>query len=202
MRVFSVWAAAFSVKDFSFENERLKGALELYKEGQLLVAKGDYEGACDAIMAGVFSGRKLVERMQQEDSSSPESAKALEWLVASYVTCAEARSTLGDWDKARGDAWAACMISRNTSLDALHCMLQVCESTDDLFGQLSVLKSIEACLLEKGLTSSKDPENGRPKITATPGVVSEDRSSLKDIIRRISQVEAALELKMNTPQEK
>ena len=194
-----VWIAALSAREFSFQNDRLKGALELYKEGQLLVAAGEYIEGCDAIMTGVFSGRKIVEAMQQEDENNPESAEALAWLVASYLTCAEARITLQQWDKARSDAWAACMLSRNTNPEALQCMFRVCENTGDLFGQLSALKAMEECQMSGLLASTRD-NSSRSDEAVVSGAI-DDWLTLKNIKETVSYVEAALLRKMNAPEE-
>ena len=198
-----VWTAALSARDFSFQNDRLKGALELYKEGQMLVANGEYNEGCDAIMTGVFSGRKIVEAMQLEDENNPESAEALAWLVASYVTCAEARISLQQWDKARSDAWAACMLSRNANLEALQCMFRVCKSTGDLFGQLSALKAIEAIQMTVflALTSDDSARDGSFKSCTEEAITSGDGVTLKGIREKISQVEAALDQKMQAPEQ-
>jgi len=71
------------------------GSLDFYKEGQQLAQDGDFKEACDAFMIGIFSGRKVVEQMQN-DPTDQESIGALEWLGASFVSCGEARIQLGD----------------------------------------------------------------------------------------------------------
>jgi hypothetical protein len=204
-RALSLSLAAFSVKNFSFQNERLKGALEYYEEGQKLFVSGDYEEACDTIMTGVFSGRKAVESMQAENAMHPESAEALEWLVDSYIICAEARIKLQDWDKARSDAWAACMISKNSNLEALYCMLRVCEKVEDLFGQWSVLKSMEAWRhadeKKSNGTNAKSANAGENIDAAQRTGITEDPPSLQDIMTKISRVEKALERKMKPQNE-
>lgn len=47
------------------------------------------------------------------------------------------------WGTARSDAWAACSFSNNENVDALLCMLIVCELQEDTMGELQTLKSIE-----------------------------------------------------------
>ena len=142
-KVVGLWIYALSTpssQEYSFRDARLQIALEFYREGQQLLVEEKYRDASDALMSGVFAGRRVVEELHA--SSSEESATAMSWLVTSYIECAKARMKLGDWQTARSDAWAACMFSQNQNLPALQCMLTVCQNTDDLFGQLSTLKAI------------------------------------------------------------
>ena len=91
----------------------------------------------------------MQEEGESDDNQGPVVASlALDWLVASYLLCAEGHMELGDWQRARSDAWAACMYSQNTNLSALKTMLRVCEHGKDLIGQLSTLKSIEGVLAQ------------------------------------------------------
>ncbi len=176
-----LWLFAFSSQgsiDYSFQDTRLQGALDFYKEGQQLVQEANYSEACNAFMSGIFSGRKTVEKLQ-ESPNEDESVKALEWLVSSYIQCAEARIKLEDWQKARSDSRAACLYSQNVDLRALLCMLSVCENTNDLLGQLSTLKSI------RPLLESED------EIECVLGV----DLSLEDVKERIDRVEKMLEEK-------
>jgi hypothetical protein len=174
-----IWAFAFSSgsKTFSFQDERLQGALGFYEEGQQLLQDGSYRDACDAMMTGIFSGRKVVEAMCASDADDPETIEALDWLIVSYISCCEARMKLGDWQTARGDAWAACMFSQNLNPQALHCMLKVCENTNDLIGELNTLKSIQPLVL----ANDGGPES------------SESELSLKTVKHRIEEVEELLE---------
>lgn len=169
----------FNTQRFIFEDDRLQQAADCLQEGQEMAIRGEYQEARDTIMAGVFSGRKIVEKLQQmkEDQAPEVSSKALEWLISSYICCSKARIEMCDWDKARSDAWAACTFSQNTNVDALDCMLQVCEKTSDLFGQLTTLKSMEKVLhLPVGME-----ENGK-----------DQRLSIVEVRQKISQVEKTL----------
>eukprot|EP00977_Amphora_coffeiformis_P011921 scaffold2917_cov191-Amphora_coffeaeformis.AAC.14 len=127
-------------------------------------------------MSGTFMGRKAVKAMQRE-MSNPERKLAVDWLVASYLACGQARIQLGDWQTARSDVWAACMYSENSSLDALQCMLTVCENTDDLLGELNTLKSIQQLL---STTDGAD-------------AFSEEELSIDKVQEQIRRVEAKLQ---------
>jgi hypothetical protein len=135
--------------NYSFQDKRLQGALELYKEGQQLTSEGNYQEACDVFMLGIFSGRKTVQSLLENTNGGESNSGddddpqlALDWMVSSYLACAEAHIQIGDWQTARADAWAACTYSQNSNLQALEMMLTVCEKTDDALGQHSALKSI------------------------------------------------------------
>jgi hypothetical protein len=139
---------AFSGK-YSFQDERLKGALELCEEAQQLANDGKYRDACDTYMQGIFMGRKSVQRLQEnndDDDDDDDPTEALDWLVSSHAACGEARIRLGDWQTARSDLWAACTYSQNTNLQSLKSMLTVCKNTDDSFGELRTLNSIRDLL--------------------------------------------------------
>ena len=186
-KVFGVWIYALSspsYQDFSFQDARLQLALEFYKEGQQSLVEEKYRDACDAFMTGVFSGRRVVEELQASGANE-ESATAMSWLITSYMECAKARMKLGDWQTARSDAWAACMFSQNQNLDALKCMLTVCENTNDLFGQLSTLKAILPLLVER----AQAPDSPLPE---SHGL------SLETVRERIDKVEILLQQKFTS----
>jgi hypothetical protein len=152
---------------YSFQDERLQGALELYKEGQQLTVEGNYQEACDVFMLGIFMGRKTVQSLlqqggQDDGSSEDDPQLALDWMISSYLACAEAHIQIGDWQTARADAWAACTYSQNSNRQALEIMLTVCEKTDDALGQFSALKSI----LELSESTIEADEMIQQRITA------------------------------------
>jgi len=196
----------FSSTSFSFREPQLQGALEYLREGQDLVARGEYEEGCDTIMFGVYSGRRFVEAMQLErEEEDLERIMGIHWLTASYVSCSEARIQMEDWTNARRDAWAACMLSQNTNLNALYSMLQICEKTEDLFGQQSTLKSLETILQSATTIDKKKEEEEDPGLevedsSCTDTTSSKDqqwRFTLDEIRQRISIVETALQQRMN-----
>jgi hypothetical protein len=163
-------SSSSGTKNYSFQDERLQGALELYKEGQQLSIEGNYEEACDVFMLGIFSGRKTVQSLL-ENTTTGESSRgdddddpqiALDWMVSSYLACAEAHIQIGDWQTARADAWAACTYSQNSNRQALQMMLTVCEKTDDALGQHSALKSI----LELSESTRTEADGIQQRITA------------------------------------
>jgi hypothetical protein len=172
---------------YSFQDEKLKGALELYQEAKELANIGEYQEACDVYMLGIFMGRKTVQSLCENrndnsgrDDDDPQ--QALDWLVSSYLACSKARIQMGDWNKARGDAWAACSYSQNTNLEALECMLTVCENTDDDgLGELQTLKSIQQVLLSSSAEATIDDKEIIFKV--------------KDIQQRIAMLEEELERK-------
>jgi hypothetical protein len=131
---------------YDFKDLSLQIALESYEEGNSLCLEEKYRTACNAYMNGILVGRKSVQRLVENYSSDgdkeddPEAA--LDWLVSSYLKCAKARMEMKDWQTARADAWAACSYTQNTNLEALTCMLSICEATNDQLGQIQTLKSI------------------------------------------------------------
>lgn len=144
-------SALLLASKFSFQNEKLQNAARLYDEAEELASNGEWDEACAVYMQGIFMGRKIVQNLLQDDSNcnndnSDEAQLALDWMVSSYLECSRARIKMEDWEKARSDAWAACSYSDNKNLEVLLCMLHVCESTDDLFGELQTLKSIQTLL--------------------------------------------------------
>jgi len=175
---------------YSFQNERLQNAAQLYDEGQELTNKGEFKEACDVYMQGIFLGRKIVQGLlednQDQDTGddTDDAELALDWVVSSYVACSKARIELGDWNTARSDAWAACTYSNNKNLEALNCMVAVCENTNDLMGQLQTLK-----LIYQLISSSSSDVN-----VVTTGL-SREQLSVEDVQYRISNIETQLEQK-------
>jgi hypothetical protein len=137
---------AASPNDFEFQDSRLQMAVDVNRDAQQLVTDGKHKEACQEFMSGISIGRTAVQRLQERhgegesDADNPE--LALDWLVSSYISLFRARVEVGDWEKARADAWAACSYSLYKNLEALYCMLSVCENTEDKIGELQTLKSI------------------------------------------------------------
>ena len=173
------FAASCDNNNYSFRDEKLKGALSYYQEAQELAVQGEYQEACEVYMLGIFMGRKSVQRLLEEEESK-EGEHALDWLVSSYMACCQARIHLEDWNAARSDAWAACSYSQSQNLKALECMLMVCEKTDDCLGELQTLKSIQQLILQ---TSSMEDTVPNTKFHA------------EDIEQRIGNLETELERK-------
>ena len=136
-----------SSSKFTFQNERLQQAVTLYEEAKELSSRKQYEDACYVYMQGIFIGRNIVKDLVQNQESGQEHSEddpqlALEWIVASYLSRSKINIELGDWTTARSDAWAACSYSQNQNLEALDCMLTVCQQTNDLFNELQTLNLI------------------------------------------------------------
>lgn len=161
-------------KTFSFQNERLENAAQLFPEATLLLKQEKYKESCDLYMQGIFLGRKVVQELQQEQNDSMDDPKlALDWMIESYIQCSKARIAMGDINTARSDAWAACSFSNNENVDALLCMLTVCELQEDTMGQLQTLKSIEKWMKDRDmeeLERSLDKENSE---TLTLEIISD-----------------------------
>lgn len=144
---------------FAFQDARLQMAVDIFYEAQDLVTDGKHKEACEEFMSGISIGRSIVQRLQdtqdgQKNTDSPESA--LDWLVLSYISMFRARVEIGDWETARADAWAACNYSMYMNIEALYCMLSVCQNTDDKIGELQTLKSILAASTVSNSSRTKD----------------------------------------------
>lgn len=151
------------------------------QEATELVSQGEYEEGCDVYMQGIFLGRKVVQSLMEQDSSETDGDDpqlALDWIVESYLACSKARIELGEWNTARSDAWAACSYSENKNLEALVCMLKVCEK-DDPMGELRTLKLIDQLI-------SSDEQN------MNTGIIDGE-----EVLRRIQSLEEELERKFN-----
>ena len=189
--------------NYSFRAEKLKGALELFHEAQELVTEEKYQEACDVYMQGIFMGRKsvqaLVEQQQQNgnnakketkenDNDNDDPQEALDWLISSYLGCSQARIQMKDWNKARADAWAACSYSQNRNLQALQCMLTICENTNDRMGELQTLKSMLPLLVQV----LADDENENDLQTTT---MYQQQQQQQTIQERVAKLEEELERK-------
>ena len=91
--------ASSSSKPFSFQNERLQNAVNLFYEAEPLIQEDPKEAAY-LMMQGILSGRKIVQQLVEEEDGD-DAQLAMEWIVASYLRCSEARLLLQDYDTAR-----------------------------------------------------------------------------------------------------
>jgi hypothetical protein len=175
---------------YSFNNERLQNAAQLYDEAQELTNKGEIREACAVYMQGIFMGRKIVQGLLEDNpdqdtgDDTDDAGLALDWMVSSYVACCKARIELGDWNTARSDAWAACTYSNYKNLEALNCMVDVCENTNDLMGELQALKMIYQLIS----SSSSD-------VNVETAKLSREQLSVEDVQFRMSNIEEQLEQK-------
>ena len=173
---------------FLFQNERLQKAVTLYEEANELSSQNKLEDACYVYMQGIFTGRNAVrDLVENQDSKNDmdDPQLALEWIVASYLSRSRNHIELGDWNMARSDAWAACSYSQNQNLEALKCMLTVCQQTEDLFNELQTLKLILQLLVSLG----DDDED--------QGDFSRNRINVETVEKQIMDVESKLEEKFN-----
>eukprot|EP00980_Cylindrotheca_fusiformis_P007429 scaffold1530_cov98-Cylindrotheca_fusiformis.AAC.5 len=177
-----VWLAASPPSEFAFQDSRLQMAVDICHEAQQLATEGKHKEACAEFMSGISIGRSVVQKLQEENSPAEDNPElALEWLVASFLAMFRARVQVGDWDSARADAWAACNYSQYRNLEALYCMLTVCEHTDDKIGELQTLKSIVEAI--KAASS---------KVGSPDANVAEDRNNVDKIHERIRLLEKDL----------
>ena len=172
-----------------FQNERLQKAVTLYEEANELSSQKQLEDASYCYMQGIFLGRKAVQELVQNQESKQRDGGgcedddpqlALEWMVASYLSCSKIHIELEDWNTARSDAWAACSYSQNENLEALECMLTVCQQTNDMFNELQTLNLILQLLRSGGDTS-----------------VVANKFTLDNVQEQIMEVEEKLEEKFN-----
>lgn len=119
------------------------------KEANAFVERGQYNDAIPLYEQAINMGRKpalaLYEEQQADSMTSTSestSTSTLEWLIQLYCSSCRARLQVDDVQGARGEAWAACVFSKNQNIDCLECMLQVCEATGDALGQLQALQQI------------------------------------------------------------
>jgi hypothetical protein len=182
----AICSLAASPNNFAFQDSRLQMAVDVYRDAQQLVTDGKHKEACQEFMSGIFIGRTAVKQLQEQeqhgegDSDADKPELALDWLVSSYISLFRARVIVGDWEKARADAWAACSYSLYTNLEALYCMLSVCENTEDKIGELQTLKSIISASSSVQESDSDGEAN---------------RMSIDEIHERIRRLEAELESK-------
>jgi hypothetical protein len=175
---------------YSFNNERLQNAVQLYDEAQELTNKGGFREACAVYMQGIFMGRKIVQGLLEDNpdqdtgDDTDDAGLAMDWMVSSYAACCKARIELGDWNTARSDAWAACTYSNYKNLEALNCMVAVCENTNDLMGELQALKMIYQLIS----SSSSD-------VNVETAKLSREQLSVEDVQFRMSNIEEQLEQK-------
>ena len=148
----------------------------LFDEATSLIDQKEYKGACDVCMQGIFTGRKIVQQiMENQNEEEDDPRLAMDWIVQSYLACGKARIELEDWNTARSDAWAACTYSQNENIETLECMLNVCENTNDTLGELQTLKLILEIL--EGDTTLKEQSS----------------MTLQDVQDRISALDDKLE---------
>ena len=190
-------------KEYSFPNQpKLQNAIDMYKEGYQELQNGKYNDACDTFMTGIFMGRSTVQNLllNEEDNHEEEkdntSQVALDWLISSYILCCCARIANNDYTKARADAWAACSYSQgnagtlpSTTLQALLCMLLVCENSDDNIGELQTLRSIQPMYEQ-----DDDGEQRKLALTINDAIVlsSPTLASVDILQERIQQLEDEL----------
>ena len=184
-------ASSSSNSKYNFQDLSLQIALESYEEAEKFFSEGKYNDACASYLNGIMVGRSSVQKLIETENSERQQAKeatddpdlALDWLISSYLQCARGRIEMKDWEKARADAWAACSYSQNTNMEALECMLSICENTDDQLGQMQTLKSILAVLSTAG-----DKEN---MMSATI-----ESYSVEDLENKIKAIDGELMKKM------
>ncbi|CAJ1945917.1 unnamed protein product [Cylindrotheca closterium] len=162
--------------DTTFQDSTLQMAVEIYNEAQALAKDGNHRKACEEYASGLFIGRKVVQKLQEaaldenssitaeeEEEEEDDPRLALEWLIATYLAMFQSRVALGDWNKARADAWAACnyaqyspngslggdgMDARSFQLEltVLSAMWTVCQNTNDKINEWQTLQSIQQLL--------------------------------------------------------
>ena len=197
-------------KEYSFPNQpKLQNAIDMYKEGYQELQNGKYNDACDTFMTGIFMGRSTVQNLllNEEDNHEEEkdntSQVALDWLISSYILCCCARIANNDYTKARADAWAACSYSQgssgmvyinpNTTLQALLCMLVVCENSDDTIGELQTLKSIKPLLVDADSDNDGEKQQQATLRVTNDVILSSPTLTSMDILQeRIQQLEDEL----------
>lgn len=149
----------------SFSDSSLQMAVEIFNEAQTMVRDGNHQKACEEFQSALFIGRKVVQKLQEsEDESTDDDPRlALEWLIASYLSMFQCRVALGDWNKARADAWAACNYAQygpngsfggdgmdaqsfQLELAALSAMWIVCQNTNDTINEWQTLQSLQKLL--------------------------------------------------------
>jgi hypothetical protein len=124
----------------------LQMAFDIVEEANELASQKEYEQASKTYREGLHLGRSRVLKLQDEDPSTNKDdfTLAFDWLVASYCASSACQLQAGNLNGARSDAWAACVFTQNTNIQALQAMLKVCQESTDKFGELSTLKSILA----------------------------------------------------------
>lgn len=168
---------------YSFQDSRLRLAVEICHDAKQLPSPKD---ACDEFMSGIVIGRSIVQKLQENklqgndiDDNDDDPDLALDWLVSCYIELFNSRVKLNDWETARKDAWAACMYSMYTNIEALECMLTVCTNTNDSIGELQTLKQILAAY---STTTTSSGSGGGTSTTMT----------LEEIEKRIQVLEKDL----------
>ncbi|KAL3933404.1 MAG: hypothetical protein SGBAC_010417 [Bacillariaceae sp.] len=192
-----------------FHDANLQMAVDIFNEAKALRNDGNHKEACEEYQSAIMIGRKVVQKRQENaaddddyDDSSAASADdprlALEWLICSYLAMFQSRVKLGDWSKARADAWAACnyaQYSPNGSLggdgmDAksfrleqmvLSAMWMVCQNTGDKLNEWQTLQSLKRLL----------------KLPFPEKVVNNDNDGItrKQVEERIKELQDELEAK-------
>ena len=112
----------------------------------------DYEGALELCTFAIQDARKpamLLQEARDRDSSSGCESNdeelgfpgEMKWLVETFKVSCRCRMALGDVDKARSDAFAATIFSKNSDPGAHECLAEVCKASQDLIGELQALKA-------------------------------------------------------------
>jgi hypothetical protein len=137
-----------SSNDKSPLEQRLSMCYDYAKEANEFVEKGQYTDAVPLYEQAINMGRKPAlafheqQQQQQQVDMPSKSTSTLEWLIQLYCSSCRTRLKVDDVQGARGEAWAACVYSQNQNVECLKCMLQVCEASDDVLGQIQTLQQI------------------------------------------------------------
>lgn len=129
---------------------RVQGYEESIQAREAYDAK-DFEGALELCTFAIQDARKpamlLQEARDRDSSAGCESNEELgfpvemRWLIETFKVSCRCRLVLGDVEKARSDAFAATIFSKNSDPDAHECLAEVCKATHDLIGELQALKA-------------------------------------------------------------
>ena len=111
----------------------------------------DFEGALELCTFAIQDARKPALLLQEaRDRAGCDSNEELgfpaemRWLVETFKMSCRCRLALGDAEKARSDAFAATIFSKNSDPDAHECLAEVCKASRDLIGELQALKAAVA----------------------------------------------------------